>query len=60
MRLELSMLRDGTLYFFLIFSTSSLPRTDSLNHLLIPVATLLTMVSDLSPNLGYFNDLWHP
>ncbi|KJA22013.1 hypothetical protein HYPSUDRAFT_87646 [Hypholoma sublateritium FD-334 SS-4] len=42
-RLELSMLRDGTLYFFLIF-----------------IATLLTMVSDLSSKLGYFNDLWHP
>jgi len=42
-RLELSMLRDGTLYFFLVL-----------------VATLLTMVSDLSSKLGYFNDLWHP
>lgn len=60
MRLELSMLRDGTLYFFLIFSTSCLYPTDISNHLLIPVATLLTMVSDLSPDLGYFNDLWHP
>ena len=25
-----------------------------------PVATTLTMLSDLAPNLGVFNDVWHP
>jgi len=40
---RLSFLRDGTLYFFLVFG-----------------ATLLTLVSDVSSHLGFFNDWWHP